>query len=174
MNVRETEYSETLVCFLGKNGEWSDIPLIIEFVERRRPTGSLLGSVEIDNQRYQLAADAVYTLGKTRLDELSTIQMPDSVLQHIVLVTGDRIFRDLPDDTILRLLESTADGVRKATALKCVKSLNQSRVAQLLQKYLRLEHRYYNVIHWLDLVSLPSARARRAADKALKNESGAL
>ena len=174
MNVGETEYSETLVRFLAKNGEWSDIPLIIEFVERRRPTGSLLGSVEIDNQRYQLAADAVYILGKTRLDELLAIHMPDSVIQHVVLVIGDRMFRGLPDDTILRLLESTSDGVRKTTALKCVKSLNQNRVAQLLHKYLGLEHRYYNVIHWLDLVSLPSARARRAAEKALKNETGAL
>src|SRR2546423_63668 len=56
--------------------------------------------------------------------------------------------------------------------LKCVRSFPKKRLIDTLQDYVAGEkHRYYNVVHWLDLgVSAPKEIALRSAAKVLARE----
>ncbi|MGH6921930.1 MAG: hypothetical protein ACREJ0_30040, partial [Geminicoccaceae bacterium] len=67
------------------------------------------------------------------------------------------------------LLDHDAEGVRRAAAIKAVLSSSSKRIMPILDGYVsRSGHRYYNVIHWLDLgVSMSRDDARRVARAAL-------
>jgi hypothetical protein len=61
------------------------------------------------------------------------------------------------------------DGVRKATSLKCIRSMTKKRLAKIFDDYLSADRsRYYNVIFWLDMgLSVPRERALQAAEKVI-------
>jgi hypothetical protein len=74
----------------------------------------------------------------------------------------------LIDASILALLRSEEDTVRKAAAVKCIRAFPKQRVAKLLADHISGDHRYYNVLHWLDLgVSAPDGRGKAAAARAM-------
>jgi hypothetical protein len=164
------EYSDAVLAFLSRYGDWSDIDPIIKSLERRRP-GRYVLSLYDNNEAFKSAAKAIYRIGRSRLAELLTVEMPNGLLKFVLLNTRDADFRRLNDALATTLLLSPDDGVRKTAALKCVRSFGRRRLVQLLQAYLNGGHRYYNVIHWLDLgVSLSVARSARAAHKELDAE----
>lgn len=163
-------YSDTDVEYLRKFGEWEDITLIVTLIDRpdsnNRP--NLLSSFS-DDSKYRNAARAIYTIGRARLAELLSLPMPSRLLSHVIVQSSDKGFHALNDSTISPLLLSEHQEVRKATALKCVRSLPKSRLRTILQDYISGDQqRYYNVVHWLDLgVSAPRDRAVIAAEKAI-------
>jgi hypothetical protein len=115
----------------------------------------------------------MYSLGSGRLAKLLEMKMPFALLRHVVLATRDTQFRKLKDNEMITLLGSPDDHVRKAVAVKCVKTFGQRRVANLLRSYLAGAGTsyYYNVVHWLDMgVSLQRREARNAASRVLARE----
>jgi hypothetical protein len=169
------DYSSADVEYLQKFGEWEDIPLIMASVDRPDSSHSfgintwLSSAFATDSSKYRLAARAIYGMGRTRLAELLTLAAPNRLLSHLVVESSDKGFRALSDASIFRLFISEDDGVRKAAALKCVRSLAKGRLKAILENYvLGDQRRYYNVIHWLDLgISLPHDTAVQAAEKVI-------
>lgn len=163
-------YSEIDIAYLHKNGEWDDVSLIIAMLDRpssSRRSASVLFAP--DDSRYQVAARAIYDLGRSRFGELLSLLKPDRLLSHVIVVSSEKVFRGLSDSLITRLFRSEHAAVRKAAALKCVRALPKNRLTQLLDTYILGDwSRYYNVIHWLDFgVSVPRDRARSAVEKIL-------
>ena len=151
-------------------GEWQDIPLIVSLVGRHLPRASLLFSG--DGTKHLLAARAVHRIGKGRTKELLGIKMPSELLARVIHGISDKQFKTLSEEQIGGLLSSESDRVRKITAPKCVRGFPKKRLIKTLQDYVAGEkHRYYNVVHWLDLgVSAPKEIALRSAAKVLARE----
>jgi len=166
------DYAEADVEYLKRFGEWEDIPLIIDAVERPGPSQNGLSLFVRTEARYLAAARAIYRIGRARLPEVFVSPEIERLLPYLIAVASDRVFRDLGDAVIISLLRSKRDIVRKATALKCVQALPKTRVVKILAAYvLPGEQYYYNVVHWLDLgASLPKDRAESAAKKVIRKE----
>ena len=164
------EYSQHDLEYLGRYGEWQDIPLIVSLVGRHARGASWLSSG--DGKKTRLAARALHRIGKGRTGELLGIKMPSELLARVVHALSDREFKTLSNEQIGDLLSSVSDRVRKITALKCMRSFAKKRLIKTLQDYVAGEkHRYYNVVHWLDLgVSAPKEIALRSAAKVLSRE----
>ncbi|MEP7173353.1 MAG: DUF4062 domain-containing protein [Aestuariivirga sp.] len=166
-------YSEHDLEYLGKYGEWQDIPLIVSLVGRVAFGVSLLSNR--DGKKTQLAAKALHRISRGRTGELIEIKMPSDLQMQVIHSLSDKEFKTLSDEQIEGLLLSESDGVRKVTALKCVHSFAKKRLIKTLQSYIEDDkQRYYNVIHWLDLgVSAPKEIALRSAAKVLARERSA-
>jgi hypothetical protein len=151
--------------YLERNGEWDDVKLIIKLTENFTPssaTSLLFGS----GDQYQPAANALVTLGRSRLPDLLSVPMPNALLKRVVMRIPDRWFRELSDPVLMNLFASEDDGVRKSTALKAVKVFAQRRVKELLRRQETLETgRYYNVAVWLDLGASVSHKLAVSAAK---------
>jgi hypothetical protein len=163
-------YSAHDLEYLERYGEWQNIPLIVSLVGRYTLGASLLFSG--DDKKYPMAAKALHRIGKGRTGELLTVEMPSELLARVIDILSDREFRTLSDKQIGGLLSSESDRVRKIAALRCVRSFPKKRLSNTLRDYVAGEkHRYYNVIHWLDLgVSAPKEIAHRSAAKVLARE----
>ena len=165
--------SDEVASYLSKFGEWQDIDRIVRTVGRpdvsSKPRSSLLGGLMGFNEdKYVIAARAIYKLGRRRLSDLLAVEMPDQLLMRVILTISDIQFATLKDSEIMRLLRKEQAELRKATALRCVRALTVRRQNELLDLYFREKYRYYNVIHWLDLgVSLSRARARATAQRVI-------
>ncbi len=163
-------YSEHDLEYLGRHGEWQDIPLIVSLVGRYVRGASLLSMG--DGKKYRLAARAIHRIGKGRTGELLGIEMPAELLARIIHGLSDKEFMALSNEQVGDLLLLESDRVRKITALKCVRSFPKKLLIKTLQDYVGGEkQRYYNVVHWLDLgVSAPKEVALRSATKVLARE----
>jgi hypothetical protein len=163
------DYSNCDLEYLRKFGEWKDIPLVISMLNKKESgiTSSLITKDETD--KYRSIARTIYRLGRTRLEELLSLEQPDRLLANLIVESSDKVFGDLGDKFMMQLFDSEHDDVRKATVLKCIRALPKHRLAGLLEDYTsNKQHRYYNVIHWLDLGdSIPRDRARSAAETAI-------
>jgi hypothetical protein len=164
-------YSDSDLDFLRKFGEWDDIAMITELINKPYLGASLIGS-GVDTATLERASRVIYHLGRERLSELVSLPLKYNELSiwlfHEIPMSA---FRTLDDAVVMQLFESEWDRFRKAVALKCVKCLPRARLRRLLDRYTRpLEaNRYYNVIHWLDLgCSMPSSIATRAASIELE------
>ncbi|KIZ45663.1 MULTISPECIES: DUF4062 domain-containing protein [Rhodopseudomonas] len=164
------DYSRHDVEYLQKHGEWQDIPLIIAAAGRSEAGTSLLGADH--GAKYRSAAKAMYAIGKKRLAELLEQQMPKSLLARLIIEISESSYRNLTDAQLKKLFLDEDDSVRKACALKAVRTFSKTRLAQLLKEYVGSDgHRYYNVVHWLDLgVSVPKDGAKLAATKAITKD----
>ncbi len=160
-------YSNLDVDYLRRHGEWQDIPLIIAAVGRGEYGVSISANSHV---KYENAARAIYAMAKDRLSELLDLPMPNLLLVRLILEASDSTFRALSDSQLQKFLHFEDDSVRKACALRSVKTLPKRRVCSLLNGYLSgNELRYYNVIHWLDLgASAPKDIAQRTATNALR------
>ena len=164
-------YSDAVVEYLRKYGEWQDIELLIKAVERPKygSASMLLFSAE---GRYRTVARAIFSMGRNRLAQLLTLKMSPILLSHIIVQSTDKSFRGLSNEAIEPLLLSESDRVRKGTALKSIRALPKGRVEALLDSYTdRDKKRYYNVIHWLDFgISVPRERAVSAVQRVLDQQ----
>jgi hypothetical protein len=163
-------YSDHDLEYLGRYGEWQDVPLIVSLVGRYARGASLLFGG--DGKKHRLAARVLHRIGKGRTGELLGIEMPAELLALVICGLSDKEFKTLSDEQIGGLLLSEFDRVRKITALKCVRSFPKKRLIKTLQDYIAGEkHRYYNVVHWLDLGgSATKEIAVRSAAKVLARE----
>lgn len=163
------DYSSTDIEYLRRHGEWEDVQLIIETI-KRPDAGSMTSLLGSENDaKYPAAARAILKLGRNRLSEIVTIDAPSRLLCHIIAAAPNKEFRALSNDVVKRLFNSENDSVRKASAVKAVRSFSKSRLSKMLDMYVSLDqYRYYNVVHWLDFgASVPRNVASAGADKVL-------
>ena len=163
-NIGDLEY-------LRKFGEWQDIYLIIDCVDRPDPSQRTFPSLSLGSSKYQIAARAAYALGRNRLSEVLTMSMSARLTSHFIVEIPDKAFRSLSDESIDLLLRSEHDIVRKAAAIKCSKVKSKSQLDKLITRYVSAETYYYNALHWLDFgASVPRVRAVLATEKILNEE----
>jgi len=168
-------HGECDIEYLGKFGEWQDIPLIVGFVEKpsadNRYTLLSLGSRD---SMLRIAAAAICKIGRHRLAEVLALPMPSRLLAHIVIAAVAKEFRALGDPSVLTLLQSASDDVRKFTVMKCITCLSKRRLSQIWDVCANREDvRYYNVIRWLDFgVSMQRERTVPTAAKIIREWLG--
>ena len=165
--------SRDLIEFLGRYGEWSDIKLIVE--ESKATDYSAVSLLSQSNkERYRFCADAILSISKGRFSEVVGIDMGGDVLSAVIARSTEREFKTLSDDSVLTLLNSQDESVRRAVALKFIRGSSRKRVKEVFDRYLKSgETWYYNVIHWLDMsMSLSSDRVQLAAGKVLAENWG--
>jgi Domain of unknown function (DUF4062) len=162
------KWSATDAEYLAEFGEWQDISLLSDMVERPDYGSAALFNLSGD-KRFADAGRAIYSLGKKRLPELLALELRSEVLKIVVLQIPDKGIRDLDYKVLRPLVLSKADSVRKVTALKIAKVFTRTQVAEFLSVYLTSEdRRYYNVVHWLDFaVSAPRPIVLKAASREL-------
>ena len=156
--------------FFRKCGEWKDIQLIADMSERPSYGFSMMTGPN-SPRRYRLAAKAIYELGKTRLPELFALGLGDNLVLRIICLASDRTFVKLDFSDLTMLLYSKNDSVRRACALKLLKSTRKQDLSETLSSYLSGDQAcYYNVVHWLDFgISAPRSLVVAAASRWLAN-----
>jgi len=162
------DYSPEDIEYLRRFGEWEDIPLLVELLDRRDSSPNTFLTEKSQSKQTNIA-EAIYEIGRKRVSELLVTALPPVLLAHIIAFMSTQVFCKIDDSLINLLLNNENDIVRKAIALKCVGALSKSRIKRILEEYLSAEPYFYNVIHWLDLgVSAPRDVAIRAVKKLLK------
>lgn len=169
ISAGEVFYSAAAIEFLRDFGEWQDISLIISHVNGPHLGEAAFLGLEEQRDRSRIAAEGILSLGEGRPREMFSLDIPADVMTEILKVYPLKKFAALSDQTLMALLHSKSDRVRKVAALTCVRILAKKRVHGLLERHFQSEvDRYYNVVHWLDLgISLPSAEAKAIARRAL-------
>ncbi|MBQ0799415.1 MAG: DUF4062 domain-containing protein [Porticoccaceae bacterium] len=171
-NGMRSEYvksSEDEIEYFRKLGEWEDIPFILKAEQDRASSPSLVPYSSGDDWHCS-KAKAIYNIGKDRLDELLTIEMPARILAHLIKTCSRSKFSEISDKTLLGLLNKKEDTTRKFASLKSVQSFNKTKIAALLQGYVDSpEYQYYNVIYWLDFgATMPKSIVRKAINIAFE------
>ena len=114
---------------------------------------------------FEEAARAILRLNPGVVDELLTGSLPATMRAELIALMPGSDFAKLPDLTVLNLLLSDVEELRRSSAMKVPASLPRSRVRKLLARYRENdEGRFYVVTHWLDLgLAFTRAQARRVA-----------
>jgi hypothetical protein len=163
LNTWEVDFSESVLLFIGRFGDWSDIRRILSLGSRGSQGAGLLAL--LSNEHCDVIASTLYAVGKSRLIDLLSIEVDIDIKRAIIRKLGKNDISSLTDSIIVEQLHNSDDQFRKALALKCTLSLSQKRVQVLLELYtLMNEQMYYNTIHWLDLgASMKSDIAKAVA-----------
>ena len=164
------DYSPVDIAYLSKFGEWEDISLMVSAINRPDAGENILLSFGQANRKYREAGRAIYKIGRERFADILAISGVGQLLPYIIAEASDIVYRSLSDGSIMRLLRSDSDAVRKAASLKCVQALPKRRLTTILNSYMSpQEHHYYNVIHWLDYgLSAPRERGLSATKRTMK------
>jgi hypothetical protein len=159
------EFSPLDAEYLAKHGEWQDIQLLINVLDRSDGSNTLLGGL-LDDDRVGIVAQAIHSIGRARFPELCRIVMPDRLLSRVIDLAADREISELSDSDFVALFAMPSDDVRKAILPKAVRALSKTRLKKLLIGYSKYDGaRYYNVFYWLDLgISLRRKQALHAVD----------
>lgn len=164
-NLREryAEASSLDAEYLGKHGEWIDIPLLANAIGPSVSKALLMSNVE----EYQFeVAKALTSIGKNHtVSDLLSLDMPAVILTKTIEACTESRFAKISRDALLKLFNHESEGVRKAAAVLVVKAFPAKRIKLILSEYVESDaHRYYNVIHWLDLgASMRREGARKIA-----------
>ena len=95
------------------------------------------------------------------VSKLFVLEMPAGVLKGTVELCPQSRFSKVSNEVLFELLDHDSADVRKASAIKAVLTFSMTRIKSIAHEYLE-KHRYYNVIHWLDLgASMPRDDARK-------------
>lgn len=153
--------------YLERHGEWTDIPVLAN------AEGSGLGAalpMSSGNEEFEGGvAKAITSIGKKHaISDLLLIDMPAAILKRVIAQSSESRFASISQDTLLTLFNHKADAVRKAAAVLSVRAFPVKRTKKILREYIVSDnHRYYNVIHWLDLgASMRRSEARKVARAA--------
>ncbi|NTW88132.1 MAG: hypothetical protein HGB26_03205, partial [Desulfobulbaceae bacterium] len=150
--------------YLGKHGEWIDIPLLANAKGPRLGSTLLIMS---GNEEFQVeVAKAITLIGKKHsLSDLLSLEMPAAILKKTIELCAESRFAKISKDALLNLFNHESDGVRKAAAVMTVRAFPAKQIRPILREYVGSEkYRYYNVIHWLDLgASMGRDDARKVA-----------
>lgn len=153
--------------YLGRHGEWADIPMLANAEVPR--LGATLLTMSSDEEFHVEVARAITSIGKKHsVSDLLSLEMPAAILKKIIELCAESRFARISRDVLFALFNHKSDGVRKAAALLAVRALPAKRIKTILREYVVSDnYRYYNVIHWLDLgASMPRDDARMVARAA--------
>jgi len=143
--------------FLGKHGSWSDVELIVSAAARQFRGLSILS--DEDDNAYDAAARAIYALGRNKTRDILTLDAPTKLRQRLIEWCPNSQFARLSNMSLRSLLHSNIDSERRIAVLKCLRALPRKRIVELMDQYMASEHRYYNVVYWLDFgLSVPRTR----------------
>lgn len=153
--------------YLGKHGEWTDIPMLANAEGPK--IGTTLLSMSNDEEFHLEVARAITSIGmRHSISDLLTLEMPAAILKKTVELCSESRFSQISRDALLSLFNNESDGVRKAAAVMAVRAFPAKRIKSILREYVGGEkYRYYNIIHWLDLgASMRRDDARKVARSA--------
>lgn len=154
--------------FFRKRGAWEDI-LRIDKICQGPQSSSGLGALTHSQSSLKQCSLAALSLAKDRLSELLKLSVSPKLTTGIIREAPLAHFKRLSDVEISSFLSQKDPVLRKTTALKIVRALPISRVKKILKSYTEPEeHRYYNVVLWLDLVeSFDAKTCRKICNKEL-------
>ena len=160
--------SESEIEYMSKHGEWEDLPYIIKAEKRNASSYNLL-AINL-NELESSIVKAIYSIGKNRLDELLKLDMPSGILTAVIKTCSPSKFLEISDNTLISLLTSEVDKVRKFACLKSIQSFKKSKLEAIFNNYLNdQESRYYNVVYWLDFgVAMPKSTTIEAVNSIFK------
>ncbi len=163
----DVDICETIIEFLGKFGDWSDLNRIKDMGDFRPATLNLLSARF--PKALPLKATAVIAIGKQRMADLLSVDMELLLRRELLKQLRNTNVTSLSDEVLLQALGHHDDECRAIMALKCVQFLTKSRISSLLEAYIDHDgYRFYNSIHWLDLgASMPRDTAKSVASKEL-------
>jgi hypothetical protein len=153
--------------YLGRHGEWADIPMLANAEGPR--LGATLLTMSGDEEFQVEVARAITSIGKKHsVSDLLSLEMPAAILKKTIELCAESRFAGISRDALLALFNHESDEVRKAAAVLAVRALPAKRIKMILREYVvSANYRYYNVIHWLDLgASMPRDDARKVARAA--------
>ncbi len=138
--------------YLHLFGEWQDIPLVIDLLERFKPAEgkTLLGGSGVSKEVKVLAVRTILKLGKDRLADVLILECKSEIKRYIISSIKDKEFSAIGEDVIIGILQDVDSEIRKHCSLKCAKTYSRTRLSALLEKYNKADQSFYNVIHWLD------------------------
>lgn len=137
--------------YLGRHGEWTDIYILSN--AKGPSTGVTLLTLSSDEEFQLEVARAITSIGKKHsISDLLSLEMPAEILKKTIELCAISRFAKISEDALLAIFNHESEGVRKAAAILAVRSFPAKRIKSILRKYISSDtHRYYNVIHWLDL-----------------------
>lgn len=150
--------------YLGKHGEWIDIHMLVN--AKASGLGAGLLTKSSDGGFQVEVARAIYSIGKKHsISDLLSLEMPAAILRKTIELCAESRFAKISRAALLTLLNHEAEEVRKAAAVLAVQALSVKQIRSVLSEYIGSgKHRYYNVIHWLDLgASMRREDARKVA-----------
>jgi len=153
--------------YLGRHGEWADIPLLVNAEGPR--LGAALLTMPRDEEFQIAVTRAIVSIGKKcSASDLLSLEMPAAILKKTIELCAESRFAKISRDTLFALFNHESDEVRKATAILAVRAFPVKRIKLILREYVGSDnYRYYNVIHWLDLgASMRRDDARKVARAA--------
>ena len=154
--------------YLGKHGEWTDIPLLAN-ADAPNLGGSILGNRTEYEDFESNVAKAVLAMGRGHsVSKLFSLEVPASILKKTIEQCADSRFSKISQDVLFELLDNESADVRKVASIKVIRTFAKKQIKSILHEYVgRDKYRYYNVIHWLDLgASMPRDVARKVARAA--------
>ena len=168
-NLRDgyTEASKLDAKYLGRHGEWNDIPIL---ANAKGPSlGGTLLTISDDEEFQVEVARAITSIGKKHsASDLLSLEMPAAILKKTIELCPESRFAKISRDALLALFNHESEGVRKAAAVLAVLALPAKRIKSILHEYVCSDKsRYYNVIHWLDLGASMSRDDARNVAKAV-------
>ena len=150
------------VEYLGRRGEESDIALLAKTHERPLLRAWILTAATDFREKI---AKAILDIGrKHTISALFALELPETILSSAIDLCSESRFSKISSDVLLDLLHHESVDVRRAAAIKAVRTLPAKRVDSILKEYLGRDTYYYNVLHWLDLgISMPRQEVQKVA-----------
>lgn len=153
--------------YLGRHGEWTDIPILANAAELK--SGATLLIISDYGELQAEVARAITSIGKKHsISDLLSLEMPAAILKETIELCAESRFARISRHTLLALFNHESDAVRKAAAVLAVRALPVRQIKTILREYASSNnYHYYNVIHWLDLgASMGRDDARKVARTA--------
>ena len=144
-------YSDDVLEFFAKFGDWEDIGRLIAY--RRRPKkGQYVSLVFNNEEEVSEVTKVIYKIGKSRIVDLFHSLNDTRVRSALYLTISKREFLALPEHQIIGDLGDDNGDLRKSVAMRCAECFGKKRNKNLLRTYASSgENYYYNSVHWLDL-----------------------
>jgi hypothetical protein len=167
IDEHEIDFSVPAIRFLARFGNWSDRDRILSFVEKYSHSDRNFSMFPLRQVgRAGHIAAALYAIGRHRLVDLLALELDTAVRRYLILQLSQSDLKRMSDEVMIAELSDEDDRFRKVFALRCVDSLTQARLRNLLDAYIAQDgHRYYNSIHWLDLGASMSRSAAKSVSK---------
>jgi len=149
----DVRFSIEVVEFFSKYGDWEDVARIAKLSSKMKyGLGSSLLSFADHSKEYQLAARTILKLGKKRIADIWTLNLPNQVRVQVVVQMPKNLFAAFDDQGIIDMLLRDSDVIREVVALKAILCLSKARLRNILDRYYLVDGSfYYNAIFWLDL-----------------------
>ena len=169
LDSSELKYDETILSYLERFGDFSDVERIIRISRNPKNLGF---SLLIIGRRvsYDRVAKAVLKLATKRTVDLLMLEMSSDLWNAVIRRLSKIKFSLFENDRLCSWLSDEVESKRKTVALKIVICFPKNRIAQILKLYGRDQGRYfYNVVLWLDMgVSLDRNSSISAAKNLLQ------